>query len=76
MMTDQNPLVTVCVGQIWRHKRNHKEYIITELLNAANALDDDNNPPIVVYREYGEITELGRWGRYFTLWHNSFELVK
>lgn len=72
---EQNPLVTVAVGQIWKHKRNHKDYIIQDILNAENALDDDNNPPIIVYKEFGSPEEYRRFGRLFTRWHQSFELV-
>lgn len=72
----QNPLVTVLIGEVWKHKRNHNYYVITNILNKDNPLDDDNNPPIIVYREFGRAGERPLYGRLFTRWHQSFDAVE
>lgn len=61
-------------GEIWTHVVKKTQYLIEEIANEGNGADDDNNPPIVTYRQVDENNKpFGKlYARRLDRWRNSF----
>lgn len=74
--------IDVKVGQRWEHNGNGFTYRVAEILNEGNSLNDDNNPPIIVYQRSEVPSDVSaqeatkRYGRYLTNWHKSFTFIR
>ena len=72
----------VAQNQIWKHTKKGTYYKVAFICNAGNAVDDDNNPPIVVYipvKKQGEgfvhdMKDMKNFARKLSTWRHSFEM--